>query len=352
MLIAQSSLDKTIQLSLFDLSFKLGSHDSEAEEKFNVTVFDTHKGNLNVLGIPPSLIMYKEYTTPSGDKNLDIHIDRPMRWYVSPQILDQLLSVNSVLQTYIGPTESQPCSLKASSNKIQTIKGYLRDANRFNFSIAETDFDCSIPNEFCLKFYLSKMAVKLNIFDYPKRLTLDGYINSLVVSMDRFVIVNPLTVNAICVLTQEQWKKTPLLICKISSPCVDINIAPQNIVQAIKARDSFIACLENYIAETQARLLSTKSVQPVVDYTNLVPIRTPRHTPSTPNCSSEEHYQDDLRAGAFQFIDSNSDETLPLPYQIQIISKTGGIICWRYPQPRTLHYVQIFPIPIYVSVTG
>lgn len=291
MLIAQSSLDKTIQLSLFDLSFKLGSDDLESQEKFNARVFDTHKGNLNVLGIPPSLIMYKEYTTPSGDKNLDIHIDRPMRLYLSPEILRKLLSVNAVLQTYIGEAETQPCILKSSSNKIQNIKSYLRDANRFNLSIAETDFDCSIPNEFSLKLYLSKMAVKLNIFDYPKRVTLDGYINSLVVSMDRFVIVNPLTINTICVLTQEQWKKTPLLICKMSSPCVDVNIAPQNIVQALKAKDSFMACLEPYFAKAQLRPSMTS--HPVIDYSNLIPIRIPRLMSS--NLSSEEHYQDDLR---------------------------------------------------------
>lgn len=294
MLIVQSSLDKTIQLSLFDLSFKLGSGDLESEEKFNVTVFDTHKGNLNVLGIPPSLIMYKEYTTPSGDKNLDIHIDRPMRLYLSPKILEQLLSVNSILQTYIGISETQPSTLTSSSNKIQNIKSHLRDANRFNFSIAETDLDCSIPNEFSLKLYFSKMAMKLNIFDYPKRLTLDGYINSLVVSMDRLVIVNPLTINTICILTQEQWKKTPLLICKISSPCVDINIAPQNIVQAFKAKDAFVACTENYFAKKELQLTSMMNTHPIIDYSNLIPMQTPRYI-SMSSFSSEEHYQDDLR---------------------------------------------------------
>lgn len=294
MLIAQSSLDKTIQLSLFDLSLKLGSDDSVSSDKFNVTVFDTHKGNLNVLGIPPSLIMYKEYTTPGGDKNLDIHIDRPMRLYLSPQILDQLISINSELRIYVGPDECQPGHVTSSSTTVQSLKSSLRDASRFNFSIAETDIDCSIPNEFSLKLYLSKMAVKLNIFDYPKRLTLDGYVNSLVVSMDRFVIVNPLSINVICVLAQEQWKKTPLLICKVSSPCVDINISPQNIVQTLKARDAFVACLEKYFAEMQP-LPYSLSTQPVVDYSNLVPIRMPRHTSSSSNFSSEEHYQDDLR---------------------------------------------------------
>lgn len=56
------------------------------------------------------------------------------------------------------------------------------------------------------------------------------------------------------------------------------------------------------------------------------------------------------RAGAFQFIDANtSEECLPLPYQIQILTRDGGTICWRYPQPRSLNYVKIFPVPFHVS---
>lgn len=56
-----------------------------------------------------------------------------------------------------------------------------------------------------------------------------------------------------------------------------------------------------------------------------------------------------LRAGAFQFIESEFADPLPLPYQIKIVSPEGGIICWHYPQPRSLHYVQVFPVPFYVS---
>lgn len=53
------------------------------------------------------------------------------------------------------------------------------------------------------------------------------------------------------------------------------------------------------------------------------------------------------RAGAFQFIDATSSDQLPLPYQIQIISREGGRICWRYPQPRAMHFIQIFPVPMH-----
>lgn len=81
--------------------------------------------------------------------------------------------------------------------------------------------------------------------------------------------------------------------------------------------------------------------------------RVPTPTPDTNNRFSSqktakgaEFYQDDLRAGAFQFIEMTTDKFLPQPYQIQIIRKHFGILCWRYPQPRIIDKIRLFPIPI------
>lgn len=71
-----------------------------------------------------------------------------------------------------------------------------------------------------------------------------------------------------------------------------------------------------------------------------------RFPTSRKSTKSTEYYQDDLRAGAFQFIEMTTDKFLPQPYQIQIIRKHFGILCWRYPQPRTIDMIRLFPIPI------
>ena len=59
---------------------------------------------------------------------------------------------------------------------------------------------------------------------------------------------------------------------------------------------------------------------------------------------SEQYYQDDLRAGAFQFLDSvvNGAVFDPAPYQA-VFNKTT--LTWRYPQSRALSKVVIFPLP-------
>ncbi|XP_050539664.1 intermembrane lipid transfer protein VPS13B isoform X2 [Daktulosphaira vitifoliae] len=63
--------------------------------------------------------------------------------------------------------------------------------------------------------------------------------------------------------------------------------------------------------------------------------------------SYEQFYRDDLRAGAFQFIECESPE-FPLPYQILLsenVNSNPPRITWKYPQPRTLTKIEIQPIP-------
>lgn len=64
--------------------------------------------------------------------------------------------------------------------------------------------------------------------------------------------------------------------------------------------------------------------------------------------SDEQFYQDDLRAGAFQFLETSSSD-LPLPYQI-FFSECLPKITWRYPQPRTLTKIEVQPIPLDVCI--
>lgn len=66
----------------------------------------------------------------------------------------------------------------------------------------------------------------------------------------------------------------------------------------------------------------------------------------------DQHYRDDLRAGAFQFVDAvtgSSQEDLPLPYQV-VFWQAPPTMAWRYPQPRALTHVDIFPVPFKVQM--
>lgn len=65
---------------------------------------------------------------------------------------------------------------------------------------------------------------------------------------------------------------------------------------------------------------------------------------------SIENYKDDLRAGAFQYIKNEVDKfELPSPYEVIFCNRPiQPYMCWRYPQPRSLTKLQIYPVPVEV----
>ncbi|KAF2358488.1 hypothetical protein FHG87_010755 [Trinorchestia longiramus] len=54
-------------------------------------------------------------------------------------------------------------------------------------------------------------------------------------------------------------------------------------------------------------------------------------------------YQDDLRAGVFQYF-KNASKKEPKPYQI-LFDNGSGTMTWCYPEPRALTRVDIYPVP-------
>lgn len=84
-------------------------------------------------------------------------------------------------------------------------------------------------------------------------------------------------------------------------------------------------------------LFQTKSVTELVESVAVPP-------------DQDQHYRDDFRAGAFQFVDASSalsQEDLPLPYQV-VFWQSPPTMAWRYPQPRALTHVDVFPVPFKV----
>lgn len=57
------------------------------------------------------------------------------------------------------------------------------------------------------------------------------------------------------------------------------------------------------------------------------------------------------RLGTFEYIMSNGESSLPSPYQIYLLNSGDDMqICWRYPHPRTINFIQIYPIPGQVNL--
>lgn len=70
--------------------------------------------------------------------------------------------------------------------------------------------------------------------------------------------------------------------------------------------------------------------------------------------TNSEFYKDDLRAGAFQYVKTNDTKSdLPSPYEVLFYNyRVQSYMSWRYPQPRSLTRLQIYPIPHEVKINS
>ncbi|XP_051922637.1 intermembrane lipid transfer protein VPS13B-like isoform X3 [Hippocampus zosterae] len=73
----------------------------------------------------------------------------------------------------------------------------------------------------------------------------------------------------------------------------------------------------------------------------------PPSSPGSP-CSRSEHSSDDLRTGHFQYIQDSGSQRWPGPHEVVFYGETedsGGLMLWRYPEPRVLTFIRITPVP-------
>lgn len=305
MFVSQTVVDKTVQFSLFSLNITFGCNttsdepnEASNEKEFTDIFFDTRQGDLGKFGIPPDLLIYKEYITPANEKNLDLHIKRPMFIKFSHKTLEKLLALRNILDEFIAgsnlKSDVEPLPI-TTSNKIKIIQNSLYNANRINFSVDQMEIDCSKEYEYDFKFGFTQMDTKIDIVEHPQKLMLNFYLKNCSISTGNLMILSPLTMNVTLNLMKENWKRDPGIFCNLTSNCIDISISPEAILNAFKAKNAFLKCAEQYkcqqtFMESGIRYeVETEALQ----QSNSMPIIIPKATRFEE--STDEFYQDDLR---------------------------------------------------------
>ncbi|KAI4462018.1 vacuolar protein sorting-associated protein 13b [Holotrichia oblita] len=151
------------------------------------------------------------------------------------------------------------------------------------------------------------------------------------------LLLNPWTISVEVCLFWESWQSIdsdPQIQISAESDCIMLDISPEQL--------KCIELMQKEITEFVDNISpgGSKFKEPVID----VP-------PKMPPSDKEQHYKDDLRAGAFHFVDSTSNniDELPLPYQVMFWNKNISAMAWRYPQPRALTKIRVFPVPFKIS---
>jgi len=331
--VTQDKYEKSLNLSLHDLSVTLECKDEKE------MIFSTKEGEADSSGIKPSLIRIKYVEKSTKHTDLDIQIKRPIAIELSHGKLIRFQQLSHLLQSHMIVQKKQKLELPINGKlrKFDIIKAYLRGLKTISVGTNQMMVNVKAP-EYDFKLSVSNVKGKLRVYERPEKIEASCELVHLLLLNKSKMILHPLSVQAKAKIVQEYWKKDPLIHVNINSNFVKLDVGPDLIKDAVLCRKMFSGVLHGYEAERACNGNSNVDLIPLASTT------FQNHTQTT-----VEHFQDDLRSGAFQFVETSSMRDLPLPYQIQIIDKDVGVICWRYPLPRALHKIKIFPVPFHTS---
>ncbi|XP_069674298.1 intermembrane lipid transfer protein VPS13B isoform X2 [Periplaneta americana] len=146
-------------------------------------------------------------------------------------------------------------------------------------------------------------------------------------------LLNPWSCNVDVCLAWEPWllvDSPPQVQLTAESDCIMIDVGPEHLRSLHLIWSEYEPFLKLFTSESETEMM--KFTHHSVD--------------------QDQHYRDDLRAGAFQFVDASSGSSrddVPLPYQV-VFWQAPPTMAWRYPQPRALTRVDIFPVPFKVAM--
>lgn len=337
-----------------------------AEDDFPIELLETKPGIPNRdTGIPPAFFTLKWGRGIGKPATMDIDIARPTRilcsvtrWnyliIIKDKVMDSLRSsfdhvsdTTSFLFNYEESSHnlSAHVAFKAAETytKFKEIKKKLYGVANLNINLAQIVLAVKTDNVPEVNLSISKLRNNLTVSNRPERLTNVITLESLTVGMLKDgvtrLLLNPWTISVEISLFWESWQSidsNPQIQTSVESDCIMLDVSPEqiNCVEVIvKDLTDFFLNLRTYEDESS-------EIQPAVSGTYKLP-----------PLDKDQYYKDDLRAGAFQFIDAttqNVDE-LPLPYQVMFWNKTIAAMAWRYPQPRALTKVRIFPVPFKIA---
>lgn len=219
------------------------------------------------------------------------------------------------------------------------IKKQLVGVSNLSVKLAQTVFVFKMNRGAEIDLSIGKLKSHLYLCNRPERLTNVATLESLTLGINangvQRLLLNPWTISVELCLFWESWQQcdsNPQIHVTVESDCFVLDISSEQ----IKCIEMLVNELQEFLTENLAETQNTT---------------TNPTTFITVNSERDQHYKDDLRAGAFQFVDATTNNTdeLPLPYQVMFWNQNISAMAWRYPQPRVLTKVRVFPVPFQLA---
>ncbi len=328
-----------------------------AMDDYKVPLFQTKHGDPDPkLGIPPALMTFTLSLRPFG---ISCKIERPVRFLLQDEIIQQLDKISSVLQqtcpaTKSSVTESCPAPHDASlsrqnNSSTETLRQKLGSWSSLSLDTRQIIFDYSATlnnskpaSNVLASCGMMKFALVMNLSSKKDQFALKkldqiesqisakGLTAAVSLSGIKNTVVTPWNVAVDFRLSWlDYFDQIPCIQISVNSEELTANLGP-NCVLALKALQDELT--SKFMREKQESTDGGEHFS----------------TSEKPTEMQEQHYKDDLRAGAFQYMAEDSTDE-PKAYQIVFNNKPAAMT-WRYPQPRALTRVTVFPVPLMAAV--
>ncbi|XP_076295219.1 vacuolar protein sorting 13B isoform X2 [Lasioglossum baleicum] len=325
-----------IQISCFDMTMALGEKEYElnsipTEKDFTMFMIETKNGDLHPdTGIPPSFVTMKYEKTIGKNPQFSVDMGRPTKVYFSLSRLNQIhVMQNKILPYFINQYETAWTDQFDDVKTISPVKP--RKLNWPDLSVSTKQVVLSLKTDSGAEIIISLASLSGSITSLlrPDRIysntSIDSFIVSAILNKNIKVLLNPWCCNITVCLLWESWQHAdsiPQIQVQADSDSLYLDFGPEQI-KIIKNVIEDCLLLLNELTKTSSE--GTSSDKQIV-------------------LSTEQHYKDDLKAGAFQFVNGNADE-LPFSYQVVFFAYPQQSMAWRYPQPRTLTRIHVSPVP-------
>lgn len=360
--IKQTNYEKSIKVSLLDFQVKLGTENAPNRRRMSQqsVLFETRPGESDHTGAKLPFIEFRHVTSLTRADEISMKIGRPMKVSVSHKTLEKLLNLHLTIKTTLDKRRDNrskpviPMSAKRL-NAFQQVKEYVQGLNKLELFMSQVFLELFEPKMYNFKLTCTNVYASLSLVERIERINFNAKLHNLILTANGETILHPFTFETEISISHESWKREPIVVALFKSHFLQFDLHYHHHEQFLVMQNSIQEILTNYesLQEEirQSARIRHPSLIPVDDIPQKIEyIPLQLSSPVKKLRTRQENYEDDLRAGAFQFIETTSTAELPLPYQIQIFSnKDTSSICWRYPQPRCLNLVKLFPVPIHFT---
>ena len=335
-------------------------------------VFQTKPGEPDKKsGVPPALLTFTVLDIFTQAVKLDLSLGRPLKLNLGTSLYNQLADVASTLKESLClddimklvDVDSAHSDIKEDSNCDDSLA--MSISNLKSFAVGTKQVVVKFPTQQHfnpkskdlyaeLSASVSRVELNCNLSSKQREARggdsrkvqmvsthaeVEGALLKTTVGIYSHKLLGPWSFE---VNSEVQWPepdlpRLPNVSVRVRSNLLHLEVGPNHILALEQIKSHVVESFPQWFEATTDQKTTASQPQIVENVTK-----------AATSDASEQHYKDDLRAGAFQYIDASSScdsSQQPKSYQC-CFDERAGTMTWRYPQPRTLTRVSVFPVPL------